>query len=55
LDRDAVQFLVAGLAGALAAITTTVLGDLRMAGVILGCLALAFASFLVVRRWGHSE
>lgn len=55
MDRDMAQLVVVGLAGALAAISTAVLGDLRMTGVILGCLALAFASFFVVRRWGHRE
>jgi len=55
LDRDVAQFIVVGLAGALAAISTAVLGDLRMTTIILGCLAFVGVSFFIVRRWGYRE
>jgi len=55
LDRDAIQLVVVGLAGVLAAVSTAVLGDLRMTALILGCLALVGFSFFIARRWGYSE
>lgn len=55
MDRDMAQFTVVGLAGVLAAISTAVLGDLKMTAVILGCLAFAAFSFFAVRRWGYRE
>jgi len=55
LDRDVAQFMVVGLAGVLAAISTAVLGNLKMTAVVLGCLAFAGISFFIVRRWGYRE
>jgi len=55
LDRDVAQFIVVGLAGILAAISTAVLGNLKMTAVVLGCLAFAGISFFIVRRWGYRE
>lgn len=55
MDRDSAQLAVVVLAGALAVISTAILGDLRMTMLVLGCLAFAFASFLAVRRWGYRE
>jgi len=55
LDRDVARFMVVGLAGVLAAISTAVLGDLRMTALVLGCLAFAAFSFFAVRRWGYRE
>lgn len=55
MDKDMAQFVVVGLAGALAAISTAVLGDLKMTAIVLGCLAFAGVSFFIVRRWGYRE
>jgi len=55
MDREAGQFIVVLFAGGIAAVATAILGDLKYTTLVLGCLAFACASFLIVRRWGYRE
>lgn len=55
MDREAGQFIVVLFAGGIAAVATAILGDLKYTALVLGCLAFACASFLIVRRWGYRE